>query len=368
MKRICAFVLALTLVLCSSTATTGATNTTDTSEAGFNSAAAQFSDVPDSAYFAAAVRWAVERGITVGTGEDTFSPNALCTRAQIVTFLYRAAGSPVSDGSEPSRFADISPEAYYADAVQWAVEQDITVGTGEDTFSPNAPCTRGQIVTFLYRNAGAPAAADNADTFSDVVAGAYYAEAVCWAVAKGITKGTSTDTFSPSKPCTRAEAVTFLYRSAQSSELPDEPDSPGEPENPDVPDEPENPDATDTEEYTMQMKINDTPVSVQWEDNESVTALTALVQQTPLTIHMSMYGGFEQVGPIGQSLPRNDIQTMTTSGDIVLYSGNQIVVFYGSNSWAYTRLGLITDKTSSEMAELLGNGNISITIGWVKTA
>ena len=112
----------------------------------------------------------------------------------------------------------------------------------------------------------------------------------------------------------------------------------------------------------MQMMINDTPVEVLWEDNESVTALTALVQETPLTIHMSPYGGFEQVGPIGKSLPRNDVQTVTASGDLVLYSGNQLVVFYGSNSWAYTRLGHITDKTPSEMAELLSGDAVTITI------
>ena len=112
----------------------------------------------------------------------------------------------------------------------------------------------------------------------------------------------------------------------------------------------------------LQLRINDTPVTVQWERSESVTALMELVETEPLTISMSMYGGFEQVGSIGSSLPRNDKQTTTSSGDIVLYSGNQIVVFYGSNSWAYTRLGKITDKTASEMAELLGNGDVTITI------
>lgn len=123
------------------------------------------------------------------------------------------------------------------------------------------------------------------------------------------------------------------------------------------------PASPEKEESSMQMKINDIPVSVQWERNESVAALTALVREAPLTITMSPYGGFEQVGPIGRSLPRQDAQTVTASGDIVLYSGNQIVVFYGSNTWAYTRLGRITDKTPSEMAELLGSGAVTITIG-----
>ena len=113
---------------------------------------------------------------------------------------------------------------------------------------------------------------------------------------------------------------------------------------------------------TLTMKIGDTTVTVDWEENESVAALAELVKDQPLTIQMSMYGGFEQVGSLGTSLPRNDSQTTTAAGDIVLYSGNQIAVFYGSNSWAYTRLGHVTDKTAAEMAELLGNGNVTITI------
>ena len=113
---------------------------------------------------------------------------------------------------------------------------------------------------------------------------------------------------------------------------------------------------------TLTMKIGDTTVAVDWEENESFAALRELVKDKPLTVQMSMYGGFEQVGSLGTSLPRNDSQTTTAAGDIVLYSGNQIVVFYGSNSWAYTRLGHVTDKTAAEMAELLGNGNVTITI------
>lgn len=116
------------------------------------------------------------------------------------------------------------------------------------------------------------------------------------------------------------------------------------------------------ESTALQMTIGDTPVSVAWEDNESVQALKELCQNQPLTIQMSMYGGFEQVGEIGSDLPQNDVQTTASSGDIVLYSGNQMVVFYGSNSWAYTRLGHITDKTPQEMTELLSNGNVTITI------
>ena len=119
---------------------------------------------------------------------------------------------------------------------------------------------------------------------------------------------------------------------------------------------------TTGEEKQLTMRIGGTPVAVQWEDNESVEALRALAADAPLTISMSMYGGFEQVGSIGKTLPRNDVRITTDCGDIVLYSGNQMVVFYGSNTWAYTKLGHITDKTAQEMAALLSSGNVTITI------
>ena len=123
----------------------------------------------------------------------------------------------------------------------------------------------------------------------------------------------------------------------------------------------QNEDKSEEAEKAMRLYINDEEIFVAWEDNESVSALRELVSDDTLRIEMSMYGGFEQVGSIGQSLPRNDVQTTTSAGDIVLYSGNQLVVFYGSNSWAYTRLGKITDKSASQMKELLGNGDVTIT-------
>lgn len=118
----------------------------------------------------------------------------------------------------------------------------------------------------------------------------------------------------------------------------------------------------ETEEMNILMKIGDEAVAVEWEDNESVSALTELLREQSLSIQMSMYGDFEQVGSFGKSLPREDEQTTTQAGDIVLYSGSQIVVFYGSNSWAYTRLGRITDKSTEELAELLGSGDVTITL------
>lgn len=168
-----------------------------------------FVDVPTGAYYYDAVAWAVENGVTSGTSATTFSPNNSCTRAQMVTFLWRAAGSPEPE-STVNPFTDVSASAYYYDAVLWAVEQGITNGTSATTFSPDATVTRGQTVTFLWRNAGSPAASGS--SFTDVASDAYYATAVAWAAGEGITSGTSAITFSPNNNCTRAQIVTFLYR------------------------------------------------------------------------------------------------------------------------------------------------------------
>lgn len=169
-----------------------------------------FVDVKEGAYCYDAVLWAVEQKITSGTSATTFSPDASCTRAQMVTFLWRAAGSPkVENGKNP--FTDVKADAYYYDAVLWAVEKGVTSGTSATTFSPDATVTRGQTVTFLYRNAGSPEVSGTMP-FTDVEADAYYAKAVQWAVQQKITTGTSETTFSPMSDCTRGQIVTFLYR------------------------------------------------------------------------------------------------------------------------------------------------------------
>lgn len=168
-----------------------------------------FGDVSTDAYYYEAVKWAQKKGITGGIGNDLFGPNQPCTRAQIATFLWRAAGSP--EPKNMSSFSDVPTDSYYAKAVAWAVENGITTGTGDGKFSPNAPCTRAQSVTFLYRASGSPAVSDSA-VFADVAANAFYADAVAWAVANGVTNGTTSSTFSPDNGCTRAQIVTFLYR------------------------------------------------------------------------------------------------------------------------------------------------------------
>jgi len=170
-----------------------------------------FTDVDADAYYAEAVEWAVRQGVTAGTSETAFSPDALCTRGQIVTFLWRAAGKPAVTGTNP--FRDVKPGDYCYEAVLWAVAKGITRGVSADSFAPNAACTRGQIVTFLCRYAGGTP--KTAVRFADLPETGYCYNAVCWAVEKGITRGVSADRFAPDAGCTRAQAVTFLYRAAK---------------------------------------------------------------------------------------------------------------------------------------------------------
>ena len=174
-------------------------------------AATSFADVPANAYFADAVKWAVDKGITNGLSDTMFGPYESCTRAQIVTFLWRAAGSP--EPKTASSFTDVPANAYYAKAVAWAVENGITNGMTATEFAPDATCTRGQSVTFLYR--ALKGTASGSANFTDVKSDAFYADAINWAVANNVTNGTSNTTFSPNADCTRAEIVTFLYRAYQ---------------------------------------------------------------------------------------------------------------------------------------------------------
>lgn len=174
-------------------------------------AAPEFDDVKPGAFYFDAVQWAVKNGITNGTGKNTFSPNSVCSRYQIVMFLWRAAGQP--EAKAAVSFADVKPGDIFYEAVQWAVERGITKGTSSTSFSPFAPCTRGQIVTFLYRSAGSPKVS-GACNFSDVSSGSFCHDAVIWASSEGITNGTSAGRFSPNEGCTRAQVVTFLYRAS----------------------------------------------------------------------------------------------------------------------------------------------------------
>ena len=170
-----------------------------------------FTDVSAGDWFANPVLWAVQKGITNGTSPTEFSPEDPCTRGQIVTFLWRSFGSP-----EPTKtdnpFVDVSSNMYYYKAVLWAVEQGITTGVSKTEFEPDATCTRGQVATFLWRACGKPAPESNSNPFSDVDSNMYYYQPILWAVEQGVTNGTGGGKFSPEESCTRGQIVTFLYR------------------------------------------------------------------------------------------------------------------------------------------------------------
>ncbi|MBQ3378439.1 MAG: S-layer homology domain-containing protein [Clostridia bacterium] len=174
-------------------------------------AGASFGDVSASDYYCDAVNWAVDMGITTGVSDTMFAPGETCTRAQMVSFLWRAVGKPKA-GSNAPVFSDVSKSDYYYTAVMWAAGHGITLGASDGRFDPDGSCTRAQAVSFIYRAMGEPKAGAKA-SFSDVSAGAYYYNAVMWASGEGVTVGTSKNTFSPDKVCTRAEIITFLYRS-----------------------------------------------------------------------------------------------------------------------------------------------------------
>jgi hypothetical protein len=173
-----------------------------------------FTDVPENTWYTGAIEWAVEKGITQGTSDTTFSPLLNCTRAQVVTFLWRAAGSPEPTTTE-NPFTDVVDDNDYYKAILWAAETGITEGTSETTFSPSDVCTRAQVVTFLWRANGKPDTDASAESFTDVSEGKYYSDAVAWAVEQNITDGVGDGKFAPATICNRAQVVTFLYRNFQ---------------------------------------------------------------------------------------------------------------------------------------------------------
>ncbi len=175
-----------------------------------------FHDISYDQYYFTPVAWAAEAGITTGTTPFTFAPDKVCTRAQIVTFLWRAKGCPMPTAAECA-FTDVSRNAYYYLPVLWAVEQGITTGVNATEFKPDSPCTRAQVATFLWRAEGSPEAQTTTSPFTDVIPNSYYEKAVLWATEKGITNGTEPTTFSPDKECTRGQIVTFLFRAVHQS-------------------------------------------------------------------------------------------------------------------------------------------------------
>ena len=290
-----------------------------------------FSDVPDHAWYSNAVAYVKEKGYMIGTADDRFSPDGVFTRAQMAAVLYRLAGEPAVSGED--EFSDTEENEWYSDAVLWASQEGIVQGYGNDRFGTGDPVTQEQLITLLWRQAGEPSSASSEETDG---ASPYAAGAIRW--ARETILDEAGYTFRPGEPASRGLVAVLTERYDRLNATKERDD-----------------------EMTLTLKINGTPVPVIWEENASTDALRELAREAPLTVSLSPYGGFEQVGSLGTSLPRSDAQTTTQTGDIVLYSGSNIVLFYGSNTWAYTRLGRL-DLPEGEIRDLLGGSGVTVTL------
>ncbi len=330
MRRLSATLIALLMAL---TAPACAVQEVPASEAtGIVLAAAPnsgaFSDVSADAWYGDAVSFVRESGLMNGVDGGRFDPDGVFTRAQLATVLYRIAGEPSAD--TVGSFSDVAPDAWYAASAAWAKQNGVINGVGGGRFAPDTPVTQEMLATMLWRMEKEPHAEASAD------ASGYASEAVGWARAVGIAPETKDYTFAPGGKATRAQVAMLLRNYLNREELP--------------------------AMNEISLTVDGKQITVEWADNASVNALRELLKKGPLTVELSRYGGFEQVGALGASLPRSDMQMTTEPGDIVLYSGNQIVIFYGTNSWAYTRLGRIVGMSREELAALLGVGNVTATL------
>ena len=314
LKRIIPMLLALALVL---------------SGASYAAGDAGFADVPGDAWYTDAVAYCQARGWMSGTSETSFSPDGTMTRAMLATVLYRQAGSPVMTGAD--RFTDTEDGAWYSAAVLWASGEGIINGYGNSRFGPGDPVTREQLVTILWRMEGSPAFGQG-QIFADQNSIASFAvAAVAWAQAKSMIRVRDGNRFAPQDSATRAEVAMALMNRDTTAR-------------------------TEAETGKLEVVVGDRAFTATFADTQAAREFARLL---PLTSTMNDSGGFEKVGALGRRLTAGDKQTTTTAGDIVLYNSDQIVIFYGSNSWAYTRLGKIDDL--SGWAEALGSGGVRVT-------
>ena len=301
-----------------------------------------FADVSGDAWYAGAVAYCQERGWMSGTSDDTFSPDGTMTRAMLTTVLYRQEGSPAVTGVDS--FTDTVDDTWYSAAVVWASGGGIMSGSGNGLFGTDDPVTREQLVTILWRIAGSPEIGQ-VQAFADQDSISTFAvTAVAWARQLNIVSGKSGNRFDPKGNATRAEVATVLMNRDKAAQTEPEPTPTPTP----TPDE--------EEKAKLEVVVGDTVFTATLADTQ---AAVEFAQMLPMTITMDDYGGFEKVGSLGRTLTASNSQTTTTAGDIVLYNGNNIVMFYGSNSWSYTRLGKIDDLTG--WTDALGRGSVSVT-------
>lgn len=303
-----------------------------------------FDDVPAGAWYAEAVNYCQQHGIMNGTTPTTFAPEAPLTRAMLAAVLYRMSGSPAATGVPA--FADADAGEWYSDAVSWAAENEVISGYGNGTFGVNDFTTREQAVTILWRYAGSPES-DTTDTVSDTGPISDWAKtSVLWANANGILDGMAENNhFNPKANIQRGEVASMLYHYLTLNQP-----------------QP----AAGFSETKINVSFNGHTYPATLEDNSSAKAFAELLKSGPLTVSAHDYGSFEKVGDLGTALPRNDQQITTSAGDIILYQGNQITVYYAQNTWSFTRLGRIDDP--SGLREALGSGDVAITFTLADTA
>ncbi len=289
---------------------------------------AAYTDVPADAWYADAVNTVSGQALMTGTGEGVFSPDAPFTRAQLTTVLYRMAGQPPVDGDDG--FSDTDPGAWYADAVLWAKQNNVVNGTGGGLFSPDMPTTQQMLVTMLWRMEGEPSAeaAPDADEYAAAASG--------WARARGIAPVRGEFVYAPRETATRAQTAALL--SAYLT-MPKE-----------------------QSEEQITLTVAGRALDVEWEDNSSVAALKELLKEGDITLLMTDYGGFEKGAPLPEALPENNEQMNTDAGDVILYQGRQFVIYYDKNSWALTPLGKIQGIEKDELKALLGDGDVTAVI------
>ena len=302
-----------------------------------------FSDVDSNAWYAEAVVYCREHHLMAGIDDNRFDPESDLTRAQLATVLYRIEGTPAVTGTDA--FTDTLDNMWYSDAVLWASQRELVSGYGGGLFGPDDPVSREQMTTILWRYAGSPAA-DGANSFTDKDAiAAYAAAAVDWSSRNSIVRPASNGTFAPKSNATRAQVADALMNFDRTRQTaPTEPDQ-----------APEN-------DSMLKLTINGTTLTATLADNSSAQALRELLANGPITVDMRDYGSMEKVGSLGTSLPTNNEQINTQAGDIILYQGNQITIYYDTNSWSLTRLGKINNITAQELRELLGSGDVSVTL------
>ena len=331
MKRVLPVILALVLVLSSFAFSYAAENT-------------GFADVSGDAWYADAVAYCRERGWMSGTSETIFSPNETMTRSMLATVLYRQAGSPAVTGADS--FTDTEPDTWYSNAIVWASGEGIINGYGNGIFGTNDPVTREQLVTILWRIAGSPEPGQG-QTFADQDSISSFAvAAVAWAREQNIVSGKECNRFDPQGKATRAEVATVLMNRDKAAQAEPEPE----------PTPPRQGWTWGEADAKLEIVIGSAVFTATLADT---TAAQEFAQMLPMTITLDDYGGFEKVGSLGRSLTTSNSQTTTAAGDIVLYNSSNIVMFYGSNSWSYTRLGKIDDLTG--WADALGRGSVSVT-------